>query len=374
MEQSAAVAAAAGSDAIRAITEGRLRDAAVAIDRDAAYPRDIMHDLGAAGAFAQLADGHAGLTTKVSLIPTIEAVAAVARQCGATAFCCWCQGALTWYLRCTTNKSLRERLLADVASGTTLGGTALSNPMKAVSGLEDLLLKSRLAESGSGWRVSGVIPWVSNIETGSPFGAIFAVPDAPPVMAVVDDTLDDLVLRTNDNFEVMAGTATVSVSLRKVAVDPAQVLAEDANDFIAKIRPGFVLIQAGIGLGLLEAAAAVMDKSRRTPSAGLGLAQGLLTTAQQVRAKIVTLRERVHAQAEVVALDAGPTAAETMALRLDLATATFQAAIAAQLMAGAPGLIRGMRAGRLIREAAFYGVLTPSVRHLNYMLAQAAQT
>ena len=352
---------------ILGIVRGPLHDAATSIDADASYPREIMRSLGEAGAFEQLASGRGGLVETVDLRPTLDAVAAVATECAATAFCCWCQSALTWYLQCTENVALRDRLLAKVARAEVLGGTALSNPMKADSGLEKLLLRSR-TDGKDAWLVSGVIPWVSNIVAGSPFGAVFEVPDSPPAIAVVSDSLEGLETRDNDNFEVMAGTATVSARFRKVRVDADSLLSADATEFIDIIRPGFVLIQAGIGLGLLEAAARVMESTRRDRSQGLQ--GGLLSTPEDVRRAAARLRDRSFAQADHVARGAGPSISETMQLRLDLAEATIRAATAAQLMAGASGLMRGRRPARLLREAAFYGVLTPSVRHLSHVIAR----
>ena len=54
---------------------------------------------------------------------------------------------------------------------------------------------------------------------------------------------------------------------------------------------------------------------------------------------------------------------ELFALRRELANTAIRAATAAQLVCGAGGLGCGRRSARLIREAAFYGVLTPSLRH-----------
>lgn len=333
---------------------------AVAIDRDGRYPGPLLHELGAAGAFAGLA------RVKADLAGPIEATARVARLCGATAFCCWCQGALAWYLRLSANQRLRETWLPELAHGRALGGTALSNPMKFVAGLEDLLLRGARAPSG-GWAISGSIPWVSNIEDGHSFAAIFATADGPPRMALINTAMPGLAIRPNDNYEVMAGTATVAARFREVPVGGEHIIAADAGSFIAKIRPGFVLLQAGIGLGLLDAAGDVMRASRRKPSAGLP--QSLLLTPAQVARRREELGARVAAQAEAIASGEPPATKETMRLRLALAEAVAHAATAAQLMAGAPGLIRGRRAARLLREAAFFGVLTPSVRHLNHLLA-----
>ncbi len=144
MQTQLAVPEAPAGRSVAAIVEHALRPTARAIDEDGRYPREIMHELGAAGAFASLADGPGGTVAQADMQPAIEASEAVAAACAATAFCCWCQGALVWYLRNTANTSLRESLLANAAEGAVLGGTALSNPMKNASGLEKL----RLRETG----------------------------------------------------------------------------------------------------------------------------------------------------------------------------------------------------------------------------------
>ena len=334
------------------------------IDSDGVYAREIMHSLGVAGAFQGLAAGNHGLVETPDLISVADATTSVARICGATAFCCWCQGALTWYVRCSQNEVLRKKYLKKLGKGEILGGTALSNPMKYSVGLEKLRLTAEV--DGDNFKINGIIPWVSNVENGSPFAVIFEVPNDKPRMAIVSDEMEGLVIRNNDDFEVMAGTATVSARFSNVVITKDDLLADDADSFLNVIRPGFVLIQAGIGLGLMLAASDVMHKTKRVPDDGL--VGGLLTTPDAVQDKYEKLLSRVHEQSTKVANDEKVEVAQTASLRNDIASATIQAATSAQLMAGAPGLRNGHRAARLIREAAFFGVLTPSVRQLNYML------
>ena len=275
--------------AVKHLADTALRKQATAIDRYGVYPSRILHELGAAGAFAQLADGAGGLVDQANLGTTIDAMEHVARECVATAFCCWCQGALAWYLRSTDNDVLRRRLLAPVASGEVLGGTALSNPMKVASGLEDLLLNA--TKTATGWTVSGAIPWVSNIETGHPFGIVFATGQGP-CMAVVEAGMEGLTIKLNDDYETMSGTATVVARLRDVPVRSDMVLAENAAAFIEQIRCGFVMIQTGIGLGIIQAAADVIEHTKRAPSTAVS--SGLLSDARQLRARADRLRIRTH--------------------------------------------------------------------------------
>ena len=350
------------------IVAGQLRADAPAIDQEGKYPRAIMQQLGEAGAFASLADGAGGLARQVNLYSSIQASRQVAAACVSTAFCCWCQGALTWYLRNTANLPLRERVLAQAASGKVLGGTALSNPMKHIHGLEKLRLNES-KRNGSTSLISGVIPWVSNIEANSPFGIIFARPGKPPAMALVDDSMPGLTISANDNFETMAGTATVMARFENVPVDEQQLLADNAIEFIATIKAGFILLQAGIGLGIIDEAAAIIEQSKRAQTAGSGDCP--LATSDQLKKKRIELEKRVEQQAAQASADAPVANRELFSLRRDLVIQAIRAATAAQLICGAGGLGRGRRSARLIREAAFYGVLTPSVRHLDHIMANA---
>ena len=349
------------------IVEGQLRPQATAIDEQGQYPGAAMQQLGAAGAFAALADGDGGLVRKADLHSAISASGKVAAACVSTAFCCWCQGALVWYLRNSANLPLRSRLLEAAASGQVLGGTALSNPMKHVSGLETLRLKET-GRDGDASLVSGTIPWVSNVGEKSPFGMVFARPGRPPAMALVDSSMPGLTIRPNDNFETMAGTATIMARFENVPIAEDRLLADNAVEFIKTIKPGFILLQAGIGLGIVSEAAAIIDQSKRVQTAGSD--GGLLAASSQLRDQLHELEGRVAQQAARASADEPVADRQLFSLRRQLAVTAIRAATAAQLTCGAGGLGRGRRSARLIREAAFYGVLTPSVRHLDHILAE----
>lgn len=355
-----AVAHVTVNEMVAVVVTQQLRLAARHID-EGKYPSKIIHELGRAGMFAGLADDNLDIKTQITSLTQVASV------CAATAFCCWCQSALVWYLRNTTNLALQEKMLATTANGEILGGTALSNPMKNASGLENLLIKATEGNAKTGYVVSGTLPWISNIQAQSPFGIIFATADGP-AMALVNADQQGLNIRSNDNYEVMAGTATVVVRFSDVKISPEMLLAKDAKQFIPLIKPGFILLQAGIGLGLIEQAAELIESSNRRQSSGL--AGGLLLTSEQLREQLTSLHRCVEDQAEIIEANDDIPLAELYQLRLDLAELTIRAATSAQLVRGASGLVRGKRSARMLREAAFYGVLTPSIRHLNYELSK----
>src|SRR5262249_61175806 len=104
-------------------------------------------------------------------------MADIGTACLSTAFCTWCQDALVWYLDRSDNPAPRARYLAAAASGRRLGGTGLSNPMKFFSGIEPLALKG--VRVAGGYRVTGRLPFVSNLDEDHVFAGIFALEDSP---------------------------------------------------------------------------------------------------------------------------------------------------------------------------------------------------
>lgn len=200
------------------------------IDEEGFYPEAAMRALGAAGAFGHHADGPgagAGVPGAAAAMSSVGAV------CGATAFCAWCQDALVWYLAASDNAALRTRLLAEVASGAILGGTGLSNPMKAFSKLGSLALKGERVAGG--WRVRGRLPWVSNLGPDHLFASIFET-DGRAVMAVFSCAQEGVTLADGGHFIALEGTRTYAVLIRDAFVPDEMVLSEDASVFVPKIR------------------------------------------------------------------------------------------------------------------------------------------
>ena len=78
----------------------------------------------------------------------IGAMAQVAGLCMSTAFCTWCQDACAWYLENTENTALRDRLQPIIADGSQMGGTGLSNPIKALSSIENFALQATRVKGG----------------------------------------------------------------------------------------------------------------------------------------------------------------------------------------------------------------------------------
>ncbi len=334
-----------------------LRPLADAIDAGL-YPDHVLRALGAAGAYAHHVDG-----SPQGLIAAIEAMAVAGEACLSSAFCMWCQDALVWYLAQSEEEGPR-RHLAEVAAGRELGGTGLSNPMKAFSGIEPLALTG--VREGSGYRVRGRLPWVSNLAPGHRFAGIFSLPDGRRVMGVFAAGAEGVAITTNARFVALEGTGTYTVMIRDAYLTDTDVITHDAAAFVPRIRNGFVLLQAGMGLGLARGVAALMRADTRGQAPASNLPLGPVAIEERVAA----LTERLTLAAQNHARTDRASFLETLRLRLDVSWLALEAAQAAMLQFGARGYLEGSEAFRRLREAQFVAIVTPSVKHITAELSR----
>jgi alkylation response protein AidB-like acyl-CoA dehydrogenase len=349
---------------VSSVIAEELRPLVQRIDVEGFYPAQVLRNLGLAGAYshhtAAVGTGPAGIAAAV------EAMADVGASCLSTAFCMWCQDALVWYLDRADNPAPRAKYLRGVAAGNVLGGTGLSNPMKALAGFEPLALKGRRVAGG--YRVSGRLPFVSNIDEGHPFAAIFAIEDAADrcAMAVFESGRDGVSLARNAHFIALEGTATCSVQMRDVFVPEEDVLSDDAGRFVPRIRKGFVLLQAGMALGIARGAASAM----RHDGPGGRLAQHLPLGPNAIDERARALTERIAGHLRTIEEPDRASFLDVLHTRLDLTWLALEAAQASVLQHGARGYLIGAEPARRLREAQFVAIVTPSVKHITTELAR----
>jgi alkylation response protein AidB-like acyl-CoA dehydrogenase len=346
-------------DRIAALSRTELTPIALAIDEGEIYPDQALRNLGEAGAWSTHAD----------LRDTIAGISAIAETCGATAFMAWCQNTLVWYILNSDNAALKAKFLADAASGKRLGGTGLSNPMKSFFGIEKLKLKGRRTDGG--YIVRGALPWVSNLGPDHLFGTIFELEDgSDKVMFLVDCADPNVTLTPCKPFLAMDGTGTYAVQLRDVFIPDDQVLAAPAMPFVKNIRAGFILMQMGMGLGLVRDCVDIM--------------QGVRPSLEHVNRYLPQQPEDFAAvlaelEAETMRLAATPYDSSNaywrrvVDLRLRAGDAAVAAAHAAMLHCGARGYLKSHRAQRRLREAYFVAIVTPATKQLRKMLADNAR-
>ena len=265
------------ADRVAALSRAELNPIALEIDEGTIYPDQALRNFGKIGAWSAHGD----------LRDTVAGISAIGESCGATAFMAWCQNTLVWYIINSPNAALKARFAAKAASGELLGGTGLSNPMKSFFGIEKLKLKGRRVEGG--YTVRGALPWVSNLGPDHMFGTIFELEDGSneKVMFLADCADENVTLTPCKPFLAMDGTGTYAVQFRDSFIPDDQVLAAPAMPFVRNIRAGFILMQNGMGLGLMRDCVAIMQgraalaRARQLlPAAATG---GFRRTARQTR-------------------------------------------------------------------------------------------
>jgi alkylation response protein AidB-like acyl-CoA dehydrogenase len=250
-----------------------------------------------------------------------------------------------------------------------LGGTALSNPMKAFFGIEAMRLKARRVSGG--YVVRGILPFVSNLGTHHYFGAVFEIEDEPQhlAMAIVPCASEGVNLAANTRFVALDGTRTFAVQLRDVMISDAFVLADPSDAYIKRIRAGFVLLQSGMALGLIRGCVALMEQVRGS----LGHVNKYLDVQpEDLAAQLVGLEEQVERLAATPFETDDDYWRAVIEARLLAGETSVTAAHAAMLHCGARGYIATAPAQRRLREAYFVAIVTPATKQLKKMLADMA--
>ncbi len=348
---------------VQHVADTRLAPAANRIDREGYYPIDIMAELGQAGAFAGHLDRY-GQRFGLSL----SAMQAISRRCGATGFMTWCQDVCGLYMEQSGNPALQARL-AEHAAGQRFGGTALSNPMKALTRIEAMALRARKVPGG--YRVSGVLPWVSHIREGQYCGVIAGVDRddgsrSHEIMFLLD--IDERVqLGECPAFSGMEGTSTWSIHLDDYLVTEDQLIADPARPFVQKIRGAFVLLQVGIAAGVIEASIAAC----REVETSLGhVNQYLHNRPDELQAEFDELSTRA-AQLSATPFETDRDfLLDVLDVRTQGAELSLKASQSALLHQGARGYLMTSNPQRLIREAHFVAIVTPAIKHLRWEMHQ----
>lgn len=344
------------------------------IDHDGYYPREVMTALGAAGAYqAHLHDtvGHHDFGT------AIAAMTETGRFCGATSFMVWCQDVCGLYIQQSGNQVLIEKRLARHASGATLGGTGMSNPMKTFAQIETMLLRGRRVAGG--YLVNGTLPWVSNIGPGHYRGAVFAIGNssnsgagaaviAPrEVMFLLECDAPGALRKRCPEFSAMEGTNTFSVRLTDYFVAIDDIIADPVRPFIARIRAAFVLLQTGMALGVVQGA---IDSIWRVEQTLGHVNQFLDDRPDQLQDELDDLTSRIMHLAKTPYEECNEYLLDVLDIRAHGSELSLRAAQSALLHQGARGYLMDSEPQRRIREAHFVAIVTPALKHLRKEMAR----
>lgn len=352
--------------AVRELVDGPLREAADAIDRGT-YPRAVMQALGGAGAYrAHVGPG----ATAGDYASAIRAMAEVSRVCGATGFMVWCQQVCGLYLQQSGNAALTGAFLQQHITGARLGGTGMSNPMKAYAGIEPLLLKATPCPGG--YRINGTLPWVSNLGADHYAGVLAGVQGLPEgesreVMFLLRCDAPGVELRNCPSFSAMEGTNTWALRLTDHFIGADDIIADPAKPWIARIRAGFILLQCGFGLGVTQGA---IDSMWAVEPALGHVNQFLDDRPDELQAELDALWERVDALALTPFATEKDYFIDVLDARVHASELALRAAQSALLHAGARGYLLSSEVQRRVRESHFVAIVSPAIKHLRKEIAR----
>lgn len=356
-------------ETIREHARTQLRPFVERIDREGFYPKDYLHDLGRLGGFAaflRAEENGAGS----ALAEQADVLRTVAAECGATGFTAWCQATCAWYLAVSANRAVRKRYFRAVSEGRLLAGTGMSNTVKHLDGIEKHLLKAEPA--GKGYLINGGLPWVSNIGDEHVWACTAQTPDGGYVMFMLEGWRDGVSLKPSPEFCALEGTRTLSVRLKDVEISAADILAapDEFPAYLARIKPGFLLLQNGYAAGIIDAALAVIRDSNRSGNPSNAYLPDDAETLENA------FRQW---QADSAALYAAAWRGATPALpvlksRAAVSELALRAAQSAVLHAGAKGYLKNHPAQRILREAVFVAIVTPALKHLRREIVRLEET
>ena len=346
------------------------------IDVNGVYPEVFMRRLGELGGYRQGTSAELGGAGR-GLGYTIRVMEEVSKTCLSTGFCVWCQTVCAWYVQNSANEYLKEQVLPEIISGAARAGTGLSNPMKHFAGIERIKLTA--TRRPEGYVLNGAIPWVSNVDDGGGSGGqYFAVAAGDEdedsyTMMIIPSGAEGLKMRNGGQFIALEGSNTWGWRFKDVPVPEEHVLASPAEEFVRRIRPGFVLTQSGIGLGLVKSCIELMKKSNNRADIKKSGVNGFLDDGvEELEAEYNKVRRGVYALADEIGCDGEDLRddlfRDTVEARLQTSELSLRASQAAMLHAGAGGYLQHGAVERKLRESYFVAIVTPALKQLRKML------
>lgn len=353
--------------AVRAVAQGPLARQVLAIDREGHYPKDVLQQLAALGGMSAHLPSASG---PGDFFLSIQAMADVSRVCGATGFMMWCQAVCGLYMHQSGNPALMGEVLAKHISGQTLGGTALSNPMKSYAQIESLLLKASPVEGG--YLVNGTLPWVSNLGADHYCGAIAAVAGATDepareMMFLLRCDAPGVELRECPSFSAMEGTGTYALRLKDCFVGEQDIIADPAKPYIARIRAAFVMLQCGMAVGITQGA---IDSMWAVEDQLGHVNQFLEDRPDTLQAELDALCARVQILAATPFDTSNEFFIDVLDARAHGAELCLRAAQSALMHQGARGYLLSSDVQRRVRESHFVAIVTPAIKHLRKEMAR----
>lgn len=357
---------------LKTATKKKLAHKVKDIDIKGEYPQAFMQQIGSLGGFAQTVPQEYG--GKAGSVKTaLQVIETVSETCLSTGFISWCQIATAWYIQNGESEYLKQEILPDIAAGKAMAGTGLSNPMKHFAGIEKIALTA--TKTDGGYLVQGMLPWVSNLGKGHYLAIAAKIANSDDyLMAVVNEDFPGLTYKCNAHFIGLEGTGTYSCVFRDVFVPDNWILAAPCEAYVNRIKPGFILTQVGMGLGLVKSCLELITRSNKQ----LAHVNCFLDdSVEDIANDLDVARFKAYALADEIVnqqsqLDSDFLAAVIQS-RLTASQLSLRASQAAMLHAGARAYLEGSPQERKLREAYFVAIVTPAIKQLKKMLYVLAE-
>lgn len=284
----------------------------------------------------------------------------LASVCMTTAFTAWSHRMTTEYLVVHGGDAVRT---ASVRRADRVGSTALAGTFRAAAGVSEIPVN--LEREGSSTGAHGFLSWASNLHS-----------NAVVVTGVQDSAIGQRRLISFDveahGVEVIPvtgllaldGTKSGALRLTDVEVREEQFLHTPFADFIADVRPKFLLFQTAFVLGLVSGSLSAIHDLR-------GPAQSLSESVDGARCSLVELRSTLESGGRDLDRGRRPDLRTCLELRLDashLATTSTQLELATR---GGSGYLHQSATARRVREALFLPVQSPTEAQLRWELEVA---
>lgn len=171
-------------------------------------------------------------------------------------------------------------------------------------------------------------------------------------------------------FAGMEGTGTWGVRFTNFKVTAKNLIAENVPEFLDKVRPAFILLQVGMGLGVAQGAIDTMWAVEQH----LGHVNKFLHDRPvELQLELDALSERTYALARLASEDKANTPGRSGRAGPCIGLA-LRAAQSALLHQGARGYLLSSSVQRRVRESHFVAIVTPALKHLRREMAkQSAQ-
>jgi alkylation response protein AidB-like acyl-CoA dehydrogenase len=355
---------------ITKIIAEHLKPKTIAIDHGL-YTTEVLEQLGSVGAFKHHIPSHN--YGKLDMVSTIKDMASISEECMTTGFMMWAQTVCAWYIENSENQWLKETILPKMVEGKYFGATSLSNPMKYFAGIENLRLSAK--ETSEGYVINGSLPWVSNLEANSSkhfFGSIFTVQgehdgDHKDVMALIPCDLEGMTMRQSVNFVGMEGSGTYAIVFDNALLPKKYLLADPLKPYLAKMKAGFIMLQAGMAAGVVQGAINHMHHTNLTLSE---INAYLDDSPEELQEELSGAWDAIAALCDDIYNPSVDFMKSVLEVRLLAAEYCKRAADSVMQHAGAKGYIVDAIAQRKMREAYFVIIVTPSIKHLRKEIAR----